>query len=156
MAFQRYQQPPILVEISDRVIGATTVKRKVQLSQLLYQQSGNATTVILYITVQLFAANADGSYGEALSGHGGFQDYQDTLVADNSQIVDPATGAIIGDAALMNDPASFQVGGALANDKAYMYEGEFFRQLAATQAVAIDPMITGKIQNADAIHRFDR
>jgi hypothetical protein len=169
MGLIRYSQSAIIVEISDKVFGGTTLKRKVRFDNMVYDQGGmqgGITTiygnsipgsVTLNCTVLLFAVGAGGIYGDPLSGQAGFNDYPKVLRADNSTLVYAAddaekavvAGQLIGDASLERDPSSFQDGGIL-DGVDYMYEYEFFRRLAQNVPVVVDELITGTIQNADA------
>lgn len=159
MALIRHQSPQIVVSISDFEMGGTIIKRKARFDSLQYSQSGQSGStgfinpqaqspdrVVLNTTVMHFAKNADGTYGEQLDGKPGFSSYQKPLVADGTAIVDAVTGAILCNVSEYTVEA-VNPGGILYG-KDFMYENEFFRNMAENVAVKVDEVIIAKIQNA--------
>lgn len=179
MALLRYQEPQIVVEIADLVIGNTVIKRKARFDSLHYSQTtpqstpgpfpGSVSTtpaqeVVIMVTILSFAANADGSYGESLEGKPGFASYTRPLRATNTTLVDASTGVVIGEATLLNDPAATQDAytdgfgvqhpAGVLHGKDYMYEDEFFRRLASNMPVIVDDLIGQYMVSASANGRY--
>lgn len=168
MGIIRYQEPQIAVDIADLVIGDTIIKRKCYFESLLYTQINQGPTPSLFggiggnspervavvVTVKHFAKNADGTYGEALEGKNGFVPYQKRLLADDTTLVDSTTGEILCSASQYTAEAVSEGGVLFGKD--FMYENEFFRRMAKTQAVIVDDLIIAKIQSASARGIFDQ
>ena len=91
----------IELPVSDRIQGATLIKQKARYADIDIPQDGERISVKLHLTVSMYAATADGGYGEPLTGDG-FSTYPKVLVADNNTAVyfnhadstDPDNGAI--------------------------------------------------------------
>jgi hypothetical protein len=165
MPLIRYQKSPIVVPISDLIIDGTTIKRKARFDSMVYAQStgmiapsfaGQTSpgSVVINLTIQHFAQGAEGSYGVALEGKRGFSSYQVNLVADARTLVDATTGEVICDATEYQKVESIEEGGILFG-RNFMYENEFFRQIAENVPVVVDEMITTYIETASANGTFD-
>lgn len=162
MGLIRHQSPQIVVEISDLVIESTEIKRKARFDRLLYQQGAEPTfgiqsaslqKVTIGLTIQHFAKAPDGSYGTSLEGRPGFSSYQHNLIADNSSLVDAATGEVICDASEYNKVESVLPGGILYG-RDFMYEDEFFRRMAELVDIKVDDTIIHYIQTASQLGKL--
>lgn len=78
----------IILDIPDVTIDATTFKRKAKVHAMIYNLS--AKTVSVSWLVMYFAKNADGTYGDDLSGI--IPPYTREQVATNQVPVNPVTG----------------------------------------------------------------
>ena len=81
----------IELEISDKIVDSTIMKRKAKLFSMVYNM--HAKCVVLNWEVTFYSNNSDGSYGENLSAIA--PKYTRENIADNTTAVDPTTGAII-------------------------------------------------------------
>lgn len=168
----------IVLNISDFVIGTTTIKRKAELINLVY--SPTSKSVVINIAIKAYADSSDGTYGQELSKEELFKIQYRQLIADNTTLVDANTGTIV----LFTIPSNtaefdalfadevpevpevldeegnvlipFQAGipAGQFNGVDVMYEFEFYKLVAANQPVIIDQLIISKIQQADAEGRL--
>jgi hypothetical protein len=181
MALIRNLNKSIELEISDKVIQSTIVKRKAKLFSLTY--SPQEEQVVINIAIFPFAATSEGGYGASLAYSGLFQVEYKQLIADNNTLVNPSTGEILVDKIPSNIDSVFAApipeivevpeqldeagniiqghvpgvsaipAGPLFGQDA-MYEFEFYKLIAANQPVVIDNLIISKIQQADAAGRI--
>lgn len=154
----------IVVEISDFVSGGTKIKRKAELVKLEYSlQEKRVGIHISIIPYAVGPVDADGNetYGDPLvnTSFGMFPNQNSSfnitfkqLIANNTTIVDAATGELLGESSLINDPIATTTG-VLAG-KNYMLEFDFYKMVAGTQDVNIDTLITNKIKQADDAGRL--
>jgi hypothetical protein len=168
MPILRHDRTPIEIAIPDKVIGNTRIKRKARLLSMNYAQSfspygySQGDMVTLSIIVLLFSAGdldpvtGEYAYGDSLDGIEGFNNYPHAIVANNTTLVDPQTGAILGASTLYDTALAQSIAQGVDVEtllppelagKTFMYEGEYFRMIAEGQAITVDPMITYYIQN---------
>lgn len=91
MAHLTYSTPQIEIEITDKVIGGTILKRKATLHTMIYNQASKALS--LSWVVKYFADDS-GDYGAAINVPG-IATYSQESIADNRTVVDVATGTIL-------------------------------------------------------------
>lgn len=146
-----FNNPILLVPISDLTIGGTVIKRKAQLNYLLYQPVNKFLTISVQIVS--FAANQDGSYGAQFD-ENLVHSYEKTFTAKNGEnIVDVATGLYLCDSGQEYINGNLN---PLLEGKNYAEEFDFYDNLANTTPVIIDDMIKNFILYADAQGRFNK
>jgi hypothetical protein len=148
----------IVVNVSDKTVGSTIIKRKAEVLNLNY--APREERVIISLNIIPFAAIPDPStsgetttYGESLDGVVGFTTYQKNIIADMTTLVDVTNGVPFASANMIFDSTATGPGGILEG-KTYMYEYEFYKMMAATQSVIVDDLITSIIARADADGRI--
>ena len=159
----------ILVDISDRVFGHTVIKQRALFKRLTHLDEPENPSFKMDITVQLYAQQVDGSYGERLQGNG-FRDYERQLSADNDSAVDPNTGKIL----LMRSHTSTQdeadtitfsqqwpaesqadfLARCEADERTLTLQGLFFLMLRAYSPIDMEELIRTHIAQADVMGRF--
>lgn len=175
MPFVPYIQDPIVVEIADKVEGSTRLKRKARFLSMSYSQGSipqyqnsnfvlvNDDQVQLHLLIELYSAgpqNADGSfaYGEPLEGKKGFSNYNHNIIANNSTMVDAATGEVLCSANEYEAAVILAAQGGVdvelvlpevLKGRNFMREGQRFRMIAQNYQITVDPMIIDHIQRAD-------
>lgn len=152
MGLVRFEDANIIVDISDKVVAGTTIKRKAEVQFLQY--GPKEKRVVISLLILPFAAGevdevtGKTTYGESLMGVPGFSTYHRNIIADMTTLCDAATGVPFAGAQTLNDVTATGPGGIL-HDKNYMYEFEFYKMVAATQQVVIDDMISAVLMRAD-------
>lgn len=84
--------PPIEIQIPNKVIANTILKRKAKLFTMLYNQSSKS--LALSWQVDYYAQAANDTYGELVQAKG-INSYSKEIIADNSVMVNPADGSFI-------------------------------------------------------------
>lgn len=162
MPLIRQTPADIIVEISDKSIGSTIIKRKAEVTALQYSPKEKRVTVSLdiipFAAVEVEPTSGEtGStvttYGDSLVGVVGFTTYQKNIIADMTTLVDVTDGVPFASANMMYDATATGPGGILEN-KTYMYEYEFYKMMAATQNVVVDDLIISIILRADSDGRI--
>lgn len=149
MAYIRNENTSIFVELPNKVIGNTVIKRKAEVIAMNYSPRNQNVTVSLLINV--YAQGDNDTYGDSLSSIPGFQPYLKELRADTNSIVDANTGEVlITNMDVLLDPATFADGGILGNNRDYMNEFERFSMMAQTQSVIVNNVIIQYIQTSAA------
>jgi len=147
--------PVIESPVSDRVSGDTRFRQKALFLNMFHQQLPNGiASVQVVVRVSLYAADAtapDG-YGPRLTGSG-LSSYESTLTADNTTLVDAATGEQLAQKPLGQTDVEWQAVIASFSQNT-MLQGDFFLMLRESQPVQIGDMIRHHIQQADAMGRF--
>jgi hypothetical protein len=155
MAITTYVYPPILVDISDAVIGATVVKRRARRVDVRLPDNPTSPCV-LEVEVIPYAQLAGGGYGDELVG-GVFKRDPKFIRVSHHRLVDEVTGRILAsrfgaDGSLRPD-ADWQADvdrlSADADVQA-MYQDEWFGKLLRTTPAVVDDFIVQYIQLADA------
>lgn len=123
-----YTPVKITLNISDKVLGATTLKRQAHLFTMIYNQLSKS--LVLSWTVEYFSANSDGTYGDSMSSM--ISSFSKESIADNTTTVDQATGAII----IENLDGSYGDG-----TQTTMGQYDWFNMMAETQAIPVHNMI---------------
>jgi hypothetical protein len=169
----------IVVNISDKAIHNTVIKRKAEVTQLVYDLM-NKSVIIRFNVIPY--SNDEGEFGDTLSDLAGFAVQPKQLVADMTTLVEIPSGTPIGSSNLLQLASSFepfQENGRLISpvvldengnvvtpaqyedipegilyNKDFMYEFEFYKMVASTQPAIIDELIIGVIQRADADGRI--
>ena len=118
--------PQITINIPDKVVNQTIIKRKAELFTLLYNQ--HSKEVALNWTIKSFA-NDNGDYGALIAEL--VPDTSVEMVADNTTFVNPATGEI-----LTPDPVT----GEYSMD--YVGQYDFFYSIAAASPIVLHNLIT--------------
>lgn len=91
MAHLTYNTPQIEIEITDKVIGGTILKRKATLHTMIYNQ---ATKALSLSWVVKYFANDSEDYGDMISVPG-IVSYSQESIADNRTTVNVLTGEIL-------------------------------------------------------------
>ena len=154
-----YTPTPIVLPVSDRVVGDTVIKQKARFAGLLHLQTDEGEcNARITVRVSLYAADAtapDG-YGPLLDGPG-LSRYTAELVADNNTLVDKRDGSILlynGKLAIRQLLSAQEWEEAAAPAYA-MLQGDFFELLRENGLPGtIADMIRLHIQQADAMGRF--
>lgn len=128
MTQSTYIPVEIILEISDKIIGATTLKRKANFFTMIYNQS--VKSLVLSWTVEYFNANLDGSYGNNISDV--IPSFTKENIADNTTMVDQTTGEIL----LNNGDGTF---GTV--DQIVMGQYDWFNMMAETQQLPVHSLI---------------
>lgn len=81
----------IEIEIPDKIIDGTILKRKAKLFSLVYNMK--AKQLVLNWEVTFYSHNSDGTYGEDISDL--IPRYTRANIADNTTAVNPSTGEIL-------------------------------------------------------------
>lgn len=118
----------IVLEISDKVLGATTLKRKANFFTMIYNQ-GNKSLVISW-TVEYFSSNSDNTYGDSMSNM--ISSFSKESIADNTTIVDQSTGVIL----FQNSDGTYGDG-----TQTVMGQYDWFNMIAETQQLPVHNMI---------------
>jgi hypothetical protein len=152
-----FNNPILLIPISDLVAGITKIKRKAQLNFLLYHPANKQLTV----SVQVFsyAANEDDSYGAQFD-ESLIKSYETTFVAKiGENLVDVSNGFYLCDSNneyLPDTQTSEPVLNPALAGKNYAEEFDFFNNIANTEAVIINDMIKNFVLFADSQGRFNK
>lgn len=87
---------PLLVDVSNITSGSTTVKQRARLfkTEIIEDLLTGEVTVRMSAQVLPYAANAQGGYGDPLSG-APFASYGVQMQADNHSAVDALTGSVL-------------------------------------------------------------
>lgn len=117
----------ITLTIPDKVIGATTVKRKATLTSMIYNQQVGFLSLVW--SVEHFAANSDSTYGDTLASF--IPNKMKQTTAADTVIVDDATGAFVyPDHTGAYDPAITTIG-----------QYSWFNKLAQNQSLNVHALI---------------
>jgi hypothetical protein len=179
MALIRHNNTDMFVDLSDKVVAGTRIKRKAELVDLYYSTMKKRVAVEVRVHVYAVAQNEFGDeiYGQLLDNEPGFSPYHKAIIADNTTVVDATTGAILGSDTDLMDEANFlppveakeavlDVDGIVVEPAVearpagkfygvdYMFEFEFFKRIAETSPVIVDQLIIQKVQGADALGRI--
>lgn len=146
MPYVEYTYSPIIINLSNKIIGSTILKRKAQVNELLI--SPVSGRVIVSITVLPFSQDANDAYGVALDGNTNIIRQTLSFTADNNQLVDVADGSVLGPASLLDDPQSEDEGHPL-NGKTYMREFDYLMQISESTPIIINQLIRAKIEELD-------
>lgn len=84
---------PIKINISDVVINQTTIKRKAELSAMIYNQANKVLVLNWKVS---YYSDSSGHYGTPISING-IGSYNRESIANNSVLVNPSTGAFVPD-----------------------------------------------------------
>lgn len=168
----------IIVPVSDRVQEATLIKQKARFVDISMPDNPAEPSVKLHIMVHMYAATAEGEYGNALNEQI-HPPYAKTLVADNNTAVyfnpqdpqDPQNGAIrfiqLQQDSTALDFITRQVVElpAVENGSAWRsflqaqaaplaLQGNFFAKVRDTASVVIRELVEHHISQADLMGRF--
>lgn len=128
MSTSTFTPVQITLNISDKVIQATLIKRKASLYAMTYNQ--NAKSLILTWVITHFASDGDGVFGDSLKSL--IADITHENTADNTTIVDAATGIIL----LPNTDDSYGNG-----TQTTMGQYDWFNMMAETQPLMVHALI---------------
>lgn len=95
-----FPETKVSIDLSDKIINNTTIKRQVVLNFMMYNQTVKFLSLTLLI--KHFATNKDGSYGESISSIA--PDIAKQLIINDQVIVD-ISGNVVNKDALGNYPA---------------------------------------------------
>ena len=116
-----YPSEPITLLISNYQVEETIIKRKAVLQTMLYDQMHKELTLVW--SVQFYAQNADGSYGESMVLT--IPSQTKKSIADNTTYVNPSNGEIIQPSEGVD----------------YMGQYDYFYMLADTTPLIVNDMI---------------
>jgi hypothetical protein len=156
-----FNNPLLIVDISDDINAATTIKRKAELNFLLYQPRNKMLTISVQVVP--YSKNDDGTYGNRLDNKPTFKSYEKTFTAKiGENLVDVTTGLYLCDSKDEYSPGvdaktgePIQILNPVLEGKDYAEEFDFYDNLANTTPVVIDDMIKNFVLYADAQGRFN-
>jgi len=148
MSLVRYTNAPLTIESGDMVVaGVAIAKIKATLDFLKYNPTAKEVTIQVIITP--YARNADGTFGDKLDGtNPAFRSFTKMFTANMQHYCDANTGQVL--CAVADEYAADGTLNPLLVNKTYCPEFEFYDNLAFSQAVVINTLITNRIQLAAA------
>jgi hypothetical protein len=142
--------------VSDLIMERTLIKRKAEIINMDYHW--RQKRLIIHLIIHHFSSNGEGGYGRIMTET--IPSYGHKLVADNDTICNAQTGLPICETKdeqrelqeivkEMKDGEEIERQGRLYNGVPYMYQWDYFKMLARTQLIPVDPMIYQFIQGLD-------
>ncbi|MBC7535108.1 MAG: hypothetical protein H7258_05385 [Ferruginibacter sp.] len=127
MALIQIETPQIEIDIPNKTIGGTVLKRKAKLFTMIYNQS--VKQLVLSWIVMYYAQAANDTYGDLIS-EKGISSYTKESIADNGTMVSPTGEILIPDAEGNYDEAQPRLG-----------QYDFFYSAAQTTPIQVHTMI---------------
>lgn len=143
MAHLTYETPTIEIEISDRIINNTKLKRKARLHTMIYNQINKSLVLSWEVT---YFSDANGEYGDIIN-VSGILKYSQESIADNRTIVDVSTGIILNPEDEILDEDGVKTGTWLDIDNT-MGQYDWFYMMAETQPLMVHELISAYGINA--------
>lgn len=147
MGLQRFENTNIMVDIADAIVQGIVLKRKAHVQAIVIEIE--AKRVALKVKVYYYGIAENDGYGEVLS-IPGITAYGVELVADNTVLVDAATGETICNADEL--PNADNENSPLYN-RNYMFEFELFAAMMHMPVIVAE-MAVAKVQYAASIGRI--